>query len=131
MNGSAMPASSIAAAPGTTRQGQIYLDGMISQRRPTVPTGAARLEAEAERAMTPEAFAYIAGSAGRETTAARNIEAFDRWSIVPRMLRDVSVRDLSVTVFGRRLASPLLLAPIGVQEMAHADADLGGRRGGG
>jgi lactate 2-monooxygenase len=40
------------------------------------------------------------------------------------MLRDVTTRDLSVEIFGRRLGSPLFLAPVGVLEMAHRDADL-------
>ena len=39
------------------------------------------------------------------------------------MLRDVSERNTSVTLFGRRLDSPFLLAPIGVLELAHRDAD--------
>ena len=46
------------------------------------------------------------------------------WRIVPRVLRDVSERDLSVELFGRTLPSPFLLAPIGVLELAHRDADL-------
>jgi lactate 2-monooxygenase len=53
-----------------------------------------------------------------------NRAAFDRWGIVPRMLRDVSRRDLSLNLFGERLPTPLILAPIGVLEMAHAGADL-------
>ena len=40
------------------------------------------------------------------------------------MLRDASVRDTSVELFGRRTDAPFLLAPIGVAEMAHRDADL-------
>jgi lactate 2-monooxygenase len=39
------------------------------------------------------------------------------------MLRDVSERDISVELFGRTLPAPLLTAPIGVLELAHADAD--------
>ena len=46
------------------------------------------------------------------------------------MLRDTAQRDTSVELFGRRLPAPLLLAPIGVLEMAHADADLAVARGG-
>ena len=46
------------------------------------------------------------------------------WRIVPRVLRDVSDRDLSVELFGRRLPTPFLLAPIGVLELAHQDADV-------
>jgi lactate 2-monooxygenase len=53
-----------------------------------------------------------------------NRAAFDRWRIVPRVLRDVETRDRSIELFGRRLPSPLLLCPIGVLEMAHREADL-------
>ncbi len=74
--------------------------------------------------MSAEAFAYVAGGAGAERTMAANREAFERWRIVPRVLRDVSERDSSITLFGQRLPSPMLLAPIGVLEMAHRDADL-------
>jgi len=74
--------------------------------------------------MSPRAFAYVAGSAGLEGTTAANRAAFDRLRIVPRVLRDVSVRDTSIELFSRRLPTPFLLAPIGVLEMAHRDADL-------
>jgi lactate 2-monooxygenase len=53
-----------------------------------------------------------------------NRDAFDRWQIVPRMLRDVGRRDTSVRLFGRELPSPFLTAPIGVLEMVHRDADV-------
>jgi lactate 2-monooxygenase len=74
--------------------------------------------------MSPQAFAYIAGSAGLEDTTAANREAFKRLRIVPRVFRDVSARDTSIDLFSRRLPTPFLLAPIGVLEMAHRDADL-------
>ena len=109
--------------PGRRRQTEIFVTG-IGGRRPTVPIGPSALEQRAERAMSAEAFAYVAGGAGTETTVRRNRDAFDRWSIVPRVLRDVSRRDFSLELFGRRLPAPVLLAPIGVLEMAHADADL-------
>ena len=81
------------------------------------------LEQAAERAMSPQAFAYVAAGAGNEATKRANEEGFHRWRIVPRMLRDVSRRDLSTEIFGRRIAAPLLLSPVGVLEMAHRDAD--------
>src|SRR5439155_8510585 len=71
-----------------------------------------------------QAFAYLAGGAGAETTMRANREAFERRRIVPRVLRDVSARDLSVELFGRRLPAPLVLAPIGVLELARRDGDL-------
>lgn len=105
------------------RQSEIYLAG-VSGRRPRVPVDPARLEQAAADAMSEEAFAYVAGGAGTESTVRENREAFERWRIVPRMLRDVSTRDTSVELFGARLHSPVLLAPVGVLEMAHPDADV-------
>jgi len=78
--------------------------------------------------MSPEAFEYFAGGAGVETTMAANRRAFTRRAIVPRTLRGAAVRDLSVDLFGRRLRTPFLLAPIGVLELAHRDADLAAAR---
>jgi lactate 2-monooxygenase len=74
--------------------------------------------------MSREAYAYVAGGAGLESTIEANRAAFDRRRIVPRVLRDVSTRDTTVELFGRRLPSPFLLAPIGVLELAHRDADV-------
>lgn len=108
---------------GRTRQREIYVAG-VGGRRPTVPVAPVELEKAAQAAMSPEAFAYVAGGAGREATMEANRAALDRWRIVPRRLRDCEVRDLSVELFGRKLPTPLLLAPIGVVEMAHRDADL-------
>jgi isopentenyl diphosphate isomerase/L-lactate dehydrogenase-like FMN-dependent dehydrogenase len=81
------------------------------------------LEGRARDAMTAEAFAYVAGGAGTGATMRANRAAFDRWRIVPRMLRDVSERDSSVELFGRTLPAPFLVAPIGVLEMAHREAE--------
>src|SRR5262249_2885771 len=71
-----------------------------------------------------EAYVYVAGGAGCEDTVRANRDAFLRWRILPRLLRDVSRRDLSVNLLGRRLPAPVLLAPIGVQSMLHPDAEL-------
>jgi lactate 2-monooxygenase len=109
--------------PTPARQSRIYLDGAAG-RRPRVPTDAARLEERAQRALSETAFAYVAGGAGSERTMHANRAAFDRWSIVPRVLRDVSVRDTTVELFGRRWPSPYFLSPIGVLELMHRDADL-------
>jgi lactate 2-monooxygenase len=116
--------SILASAPGTLRQGEIYLGGMLRQQWPAVPARQDALEQAASSVMTPEAFAYVAGSAGRESTADANRAAFERRRILPRMLRDVSARDLSVELLGKSRPHPLLAAPIGVQELMHADADL-------
>jgi lactate 2-monooxygenase len=53
-----------------------------------------------------------------------NQRAFQRWRIVPRILRDVSQRDLSVTVLGTEMPAPLALAPIAVPTIVHPDGEL-------
>ena len=108
---------------GRRRQRAIFVAG-VGGHRPAVPVAWSALEQAAEAAMTPEAWAYVAGGAGREATMKANCAAFDRWAIVPRVLCDVETRELSIELFGRRLPSPLLLCPIGVLEMAHREADL-------
>src|SRR3954451_15683812 len=110
-------------AIGILRQTSIYRAG-VSGRRPRVPTDATKLEQRARKAMPSEAFAYIAGGAGTGATMRANRAGFDRHRIVPRMLRDVSGRDTSIELLGRRLPSPFLLSPVGVLEMAHQDADI-------
>ena len=107
---------------GVRRQTQIYLEG-VSGRRPPIPLDADRLEAAAQKRMRREAFDYVAAGAGNERTVAANRAAFERWRIVPRMLRDVERRDTSIELFGQRLPSPFLLAPVGVLELAHPEAD--------
>ena len=108
---------------GVQRQLEIYLAGLQGQR-PTQPIGAEELEAQARAVLPPEAYVYVAGGVGGEDTVRANRDAFRRWRIVPRLLRDVSRRQLAVTLLDRRLPAPVLLAPVGVQSMLHADAEL-------
>jgi lactate 2-monooxygenase len=108
---------------GLSRQLEIYLGGLRGHR-PRVPVDPRELETRARAVMSSKGFAYVAGGAGGESTMRANREAFERWRIVPRMLRDVSERDTSIDLLGVRLPAPLLLAPIGVLEMAHRQADL-------
>lgn len=110
-------------SPTPSRQTEIYLAGARGVR-PRVPVDAEHLEQAAQRAMSRAAFAYTAGGAGSESTMHANRAAFDRRRIVPRVLRDVSVRDTSIELFGRHLPTPLVLSPIGVLELMHRDADL-------
>ena len=127
-HGAAPGAAGGSAAPGEllmgarARQQDIYLAG-VRGSTPAVPVAPQRLERVARRRMSRSGFAYIAGGAGAERTMAANRAAFDGWRIVPRVLNDVSVRDTRVTLFGRELGAPLLLAPVGVLEMAHREAD--------
>jgi isopentenyl diphosphate isomerase/L-lactate dehydrogenase-like FMN-dependent dehydrogenase len=102
---------------------EIYLGG-LSGKKLSVPVPLAALEKKAAEILTPEAYDYVAGGAGGERTLKANLDAFSAWDIVPRMLRDVSQRDLEVEVLGQRFPVPVMLGPVGVQSIVHADAEV-------
>jgi isopentenyl diphosphate isomerase/L-lactate dehydrogenase-like FMN-dependent dehydrogenase len=105
-------------------QNEVYLNGLGGQT-PAYPVGWQALESAGQAAMTPQALGYVAGGAGGEDTMRANREAFDRWRLVPRMLRAVPAqRDLSTTVLGTAMAAPVLLGPVGVLQIVHPDAEL-------
>jgi lactate 2-monooxygenase len=104
-------------------QYEIYLRGMAGET-PDFPMSWAALEAAAAEAMDDGARGYVFGSAGTEDTERENLAAFKRWRIVPRMLRDVAVRDVRTELLGTTLNAPLLLAPVGVQSIVHPDGEL-------
>lgn len=108
---------------GRRVQGRIYREGVFG-RRPVVPVEPAALERAAHKKLDERAWAYLSGSAGQQRTDLANRAAFDEVAIVPRMLVDVSTRDLRVELLGRDLPAPLLLAPIGVLELAHSGAEV-------
>jgi lactate 2-monooxygenase len=109
--------------PGRARQSQIYRSGVLGHR-PAVPTDFDELARRAELEMSPRGWAYVSGGAGLGATMRANRAAFDRWQLVPRMLPGHHTRDLSVELLGRKLATPLLLAPIGAAALARDDSDL-------
>ena len=94
-------------------QNEIYFNGLRGIR-PNLPVDFKRLEERASAVLSQSVLAYVQGGCGDEATQRRNVEAFAEWGIVPRMLVDTRVRDLSVDVFGKRYKSPLMLSPIGV-----------------
>ncbi|MFJ7934665.1 alpha-hydroxy-acid oxidizing protein [Sporosarcina sp. NPDC096371] len=89
-----------------------------------IPSFESHLESQAYEKLRKEAFDYIARGAGVEATMQENRHAFDKWKIRPRVLRDVSKQDLTVSLFGKTMKTPILLAPIGVQRIAHPNGEL-------
>ena len=106
------------AAP-VAYQRQLY----AALRPPTYSTQPTQWEAAARAAVPLPNFLYTHGAAGSGETHAANRAAFARFRLRPSMLVQATRRDLSVVLFGRRYASPLIAAPIGVQETMHADAE--------
>jgi len=107
---------------GPARQGEIYFKGAAGGT-PTIPFDYRKLEAQAKAKMTADAGGYIIGGAGTDDTIRENVDAFHKYRIYPRMLRDVSERNTSSTLFGQTIPSPVLTCPIGVLEMIDPDAD--------
>jgi lactate 2-monooxygenase len=101
-------------------QYEIYFGGLAGNR-PALPMSYPELAAKAKAALPAEVVSYVAGGAGNEFTQDANVTAFDRWGLVPRMLSGASERDLSIDLFGLKLPTPLLLAPVGVIGLCSQD----------
>ena len=109
-------------------QTSIYAAGMFLGETPAITTDLTRLETAAAEVLDPAALGYIVPSAGGGSTARANVDAFERWRVVPRMLRDHATRDLSTTVLGTPMSAPVLLGPVGVQTLAHPEGELASAR---
>jgi lactate 2-monooxygenase len=101
-------------------QYEIYFDGLrgVVPRFPMTYEG---WEATAHAAMAPSVWSYVAGGAGDEHTQRANVAAFLRHALVPRMFVGAKQRDLSVSMFGLTLPSPLMMAPVGVLGLCGQD----------
>jgi lactate 2-monooxygenase len=111
------------SAPLANYANEIYLQG-LGDVLPAFTTDTSRLEESARSVMEPGPFWYVAGGAGSGATVRANRDAFDRWRLVPRMLRDATNRSLATTVLGTSVPAPVLLGPVGVQSIIHPDGEL-------
>jgi lactate 2-monooxygenase len=100
-------------------QREIY----ASLRKPKYSTKPHEWEAAARNAIPLPNFLYVFGSASSESTYAANRSAFQRYRLRPSMLVQATRRDMSTQLFGKTYKSPILIAPIGVQEIVHPDAE--------
>lgn len=73
----------------------------------------------AHRRLPRAVIDFIEGGAEDEITIARNRSGFENIHIIPRVLRDVSIRDLSTTILGTKVSSPIVLCPVGFATLAH------------
>jgi L-lactate dehydrogenase (cytochrome) len=103
-------------------QNEIYYGG-IDDVRPTLPTDLTRLETVAQTRLSDRAYGYVAGAAGTGSTARANRDAFERWRIVPRLLRDVDVASVATEVLGTPMRAPVMLAPIGALSIYRRDSE--------
>jgi len=102
----------------------------VSPRAPAIeslPEGLANLadfEPAARARVSDAAWAYLNGGAADEITLRANRAAWDAIRLQPRVLRDLSGGHTRVTLLGRELLHPILLAPIAYQRLFHTDGEL-------
>ncbi|GAA1723596.1 alpha-hydroxy acid oxidase [Aeromicrobium alkaliterrae] len=78
-----------------------------------------------EALIGPGALGYFAGGAGSEITLRDNLASWSRYALHPRVLVDVSERDLGTTLLGRYRPHPVVVAPMAYQKHAHEVGELG------
>ena len=84
----------------------------------------AEVESMARARLKQGAHDYLAGGADDSRTVRANQSAFARISIRARRLIDVTSIDTTVNIFGRTLETPIVLAPVGFQQLFHSEGEL-------
>ncbi|KAF9587737.1 hypothetical protein IFM89_004714 [Coptis chinensis] len=78
----------------------------------------------AKQALPKMYYDYYTGGAEDQYTLKENVEAFSRILFQPTTLLDVSRINLSTTVLGYNLSSPIMLAPTGCHKLAHPEGEI-------
>ena len=82
------------------------------------------LEMKARELLPQTAYDYYASGANGELTLRENRVAYERITLLPRMLVDVSVRDMGTTALGEPVSMPILIAPTAFQGLAHPEGEV-------
>ncbi|KAH9886572.1 FMN-dependent dehydrogenase [Xylariomycetidae sp. FL2044] len=119
---------------------QVFASGLHS-RKPPFTFETSRWASLAREALSATSWGYVHNNAGAGSTAAKNVAAFGRYSILPRYLRPSLTTtttagpetsgsgatprfsSTATTVLGQKLAYPLALAPVGVQKIFHREGE--------
>ena len=104
---------------------------MASEREPRWKRRAyniAALREEARRVLPRPVFDFVDGGAGDEHTLRRNVSAFDDVDLYPRPIGGSASRDLSTTLFGRRISVPLIVPPTGLAGLLWPDGEAASAR---
>ncbi len=81
------------------------------------------LEQQARAKMPPASFAFCATGADDEISAVENIAAWRQLRLRPRILRDITKIDTSISLLGAQVAAPIVVAPMGRHKMFHAEGE--------
>ncbi|KAJ9691881.1 hypothetical protein PVL29_011138 [Vitis rotundifolia] len=78
----------------------------------------------ARQALPKMYYDFFAGGAEDQHTLRENVEAFSRITFQPRILVDVSKIDMSTTILGYKISSPIMIAPTSLQKLAHPEGEI-------
>ncbi|XP_070566020.1 uncharacterized protein [Ptychodera flava] len=81
-------------------------------------------EEQAQKLLPISAWAYYSSGADNEETLRENREAYRRYWLKPRILRDVSVIDISTSVLGEKVDAPICISPTAFHGVAHPDGEI-------
>eukprot|EP00062_Callorhinchus_milii_P019647 gi/632974423/ref/XP_007903670.1/ PREDICTED: hydroxyacid oxidase 1 [Callorhinchus milii] len=90
----------------------------------TKPVCLSDYEQYAQQVLPKAVFDYYCSGADDQQTLADNVAAFSRLCLRPRVLRDVSNIDLSVTVLGQNISMPICVSATAMQRMAHPEGEV-------
>ena len=88
-----------------------------------LPLNLHEYEAAARTVLSPMAWHYVAGGSGDQVTLRGNRAAFDRWRLLPRILRGLREVSTATTVLGQPIALPVLVAPSGRHRLCHDEGE--------
>ena len=88
-------------------------------------------EAAAREILPKIAYDYYRSGANDEITLHENHNAYERIKLKPRVLRDISKRDLTTTILGQTVSMPILVAPTAFHCMAHPEGEVATARAAG
>jgi (S)-2-hydroxy-acid oxidase len=90
-----------------------------------------QFEPYAREKMRSYAFDYYFGGAADELTMRSNLDAWNRYSLRPRVFVDVASVDISSSMMGEKVSMPVGFAPTAVHKLAHPDGELASARASG
>ena len=88
-------------------------------------------EAAASEILPKLAYDYYRSGANDEITLHENHIAYERIKLKPRVLRDISKRDLTTTILGQTVSMPILVAPTAFHCLAHPEGEVATARAAG
>jgi 4-hydroxymandelate oxidase len=90
---------------------------------PLPPLNLHEYETAARALLAPMAFDFVAGGSGDEVTLRGNRAAFDRWRLLPRVLRGLRDVSTATSVLGQTITLPVLIAPSSLHRLCHDEGE--------